>query len=214
VVAVFSVSTSGTEDVIYSFHPYGDGALPVAGLIYAKGNFWGTTELRGGDAGTVFKVSTTGEEKVVYSFAPYPPSSNGCNPESALINPNGTTYGTTAECGTYAGGSVLKYPHCCPGKPKLLHSFGNGSDGVSPAAALLNVNNTLYGITRSGGVYGDGTVFSINLATGAETVLHSFGYGSDGATPLAGVIDVKGTLYGTTSAGGAYGKGTVFALTP
>jgi uncharacterized repeat protein (TIGR03803 family) len=49
---------------------------------------------------------------------------------------------------------------------------------------------------------------------GSEKVLHSFGYGSDGATPLAGLIDVKGTLYGTTSAGGKDGDGTVFALTP
>jgi hypothetical protein len=36
--------------------------------------------------------------------------------------------------------------------------------------------------------------------SGSEKVLHSFGYGSDGATPLAGLIDVNGTLYGTTSA--------------
>ena len=48
--------------------------------------------------------------------------------------------------------------------------------------------------------------------SGNEKVLHSFGYGSDGATPLAGLIDVNGTLYGTTSAGGTYGDGTVFAL--
>jgi uncharacterized repeat protein (TIGR03803 family) len=50
--------------------------------------------------------------------------------------------------------------------------------------------------------------------TGSEKALHSFGYGSDGATRLAGLVNVKGTLYGTTSAGGANGKGTVFALTP
>ena len=37
--------------------------------------------------------------------------------------------------------------------------------------------------------------------SGKEKLLHSFGYGTDGATPLAGLIDVSGTLYGTTSAG-------------
>jgi uncharacterized repeat protein (TIGR03803 family) len=31
-------------------------------------------------------------------------------------------------------------------------------------------------------------------------------------TPDANLIDVKGTLYGTTFAGGAYGDGTVFAI--
>jgi uncharacterized repeat protein (TIGR03803 family) len=47
---------------------------------------------------------------------------------------------------------------------------------------------------------------------GKETVLHSFGYGRDGAKPLAGLVEVKGVLYGTTSAGGSHDEGTVFAL--
>jgi uncharacterized repeat protein (TIGR03803 family) len=58
----------------------------------------------------------------------------------------------------------------------------------------------LYGTTSLGGAYGKGTVFSMSLTGSNEKVLHSFGHGSDGATPLAGLIDVKGTLYGTTSA--------------
>ena len=50
-------------------------------------------------------------------------------------------------------------------------------------------------------------------------MLHSFADGADGAHPSAGLIDVKGTLYGTTGAGGAYscgskGCGTVFSITP
>jgi hypothetical protein len=35
-------------------------------------------------------------------------------------------------------------------------------------------------------------------------VLHSFGGGSDGQDPYANLIDVNGTLYGTTAMGGAY----------
>jgi uncharacterized repeat protein (TIGR03803 family) len=42
------------------------------------------------------------------------------------------------------------------------------------------------------------------------TVLHDF-KGADGATPVASlVIDAQGVLYGTTSAGGKHGLGTVF----
>lgn len=48
--------------------------------------------------------------------------------------------------------------------------------------------------------------------SGTETVLNTFGSGSDGAGPQAGLINVKGTLYGTTQAGGANGDGTVFSL--
>ena len=32
--------------------------------------------------------------------------------------------------------------------------------------------------------------------------------------PYSGLIDVKGTLYGTTEIGGAHGYGTVFSLKP
>jgi uncharacterized repeat protein (TIGR03803 family) len=44
-------------------------------------------------------------------------------------------------------------------------------------------------------------------------VLHSFGGGSDGVQPWAGLINVKGTLYGTTLGGGANGFGTIFRAT-
>ncbi len=46
-----------------------------------------------------------------------------------------------------------------------------------------------------------------------EKVLHSFG-GGDGAHPRSLISDAAGNLYGTTAAGGAYGYGTVFELTP
>ena len=49
-----------------------------------------------------------------------------------------------------------------------------------------------------------------------ETVLHNFdNNGTDGAYPYAGLVfDTAGNLYGTTYAGGSYGVGTVFELTP
>ena len=83
----------------------------------------------------------------------------------------------------------------------MLHSFGNESDGLTPDAALNNLNGTLYGTTFQGGAYagsgfGVGTVFSIT-AGGTEKVLHSFGKGTDGAYPRAGLMKMNGTLYGT-----------------
>ena len=50
-------------------------------------------------------------------------------------------------------------------------------------------------------------------ADGSLTVLHSFGGGSDGALPYAGVIaDKAGNLYGTTWEGGSSNRGTVFKI--
>ena len=46
-----------------------------------------------------------------------------------------------------------------------------------------------------------------------ESVLHSFGGSGDGANPYAGLIDVGGTLYGTTLSGGAHFVGTVYNIT-
>jgi uncharacterized repeat protein (TIGR03803 family) len=61
-----------------------------------------------------------------------------------------------------------------------------------------------------------GTVFSISTS-GVEHVLHSFSNQHDGADPAASLIDVKGTLYGTTVYGGTYSGsfqgGTVFSVT-
>jgi hypothetical protein len=47
----------------------------------------------------------------------------------------------------------------------------------------------------------------------AESILWSFGSGSDGQQPVAGLnAYTTGALYGTTMAGGAYGAGTVFVV--
>jgi uncharacterized repeat protein (TIGR03803 family) len=98
---------------------------------------------------------------------------------------------------------------------KVVYSFGAAPDGNSPQASLIDVGGTLYGTTYFGGTDSSscGTIFSIT-PDGTEKVLHSVGSGSDGSTPQAALIDVSGTLYGTTSSGGTVGDGTVFALSP
>ncbi|MGA8325772.1 MAG: hypothetical protein WB757_06785 [Candidatus Cybelea sp.] len=57
------------------------------------------------------------------------------------------------------------------------------------------------------GKRGDGTVFSVT-PSGIEAVLYSFSGGSDGKNPESGLIDVNGTLYGTTPYGGGSGPKT------
>jgi uncharacterized repeat protein (TIGR03803 family) len=84
------------------------------------------------------------------------------------------------------------------------------------------LNGSLYGTASSGGSDGLGVVFSLS-PSGSELVLHNFAGGSDGAKPFSGLIDLNGTLYGTTLEGGSTvgckrfggsGCGTVFTLTP
>jgi uncharacterized repeat protein (TIGR03803 family) len=56
-----------------------------------------------------------------------------------------------------------------------------------------------------------GCVYTIS-ASGAEKVLYSFGGKPDGSYPIAPLIDVNGTLYGTTFLGGTSEDGTVFSI--
>jgi uncharacterized repeat protein (TIGR03803 family) len=108
-----------------------------------------------------------------------------------------------------------------PAQIQVLHRFPHyANDGWQPLASLIDVDGTLYGTTRNGGSScslfstGCGTVFSIT-PSGTEKVLHAFTGGSDGGIPLAPLIDVGGTLYGTTSEGGKCALcGTVFSITP
>jgi uncharacterized repeat protein (TIGR03803 family) len=51
-------------------------------------------------------------------------------------------------------------------------------------------------------------------ATYSKRVLYNFGGSPDGANPSASLLDMSGTLYGTTYRGGKADKGTIFAVTP
>jgi uncharacterized repeat protein (TIGR03803 family) len=222
--------------LIYGFKGGKDSAYPEAGVINVNGTLYGTTRVGGGHGceyregcGTVYQIKASGKETVLHRFKSGP--ADGDAPVASLLNVDGTLYGTTVAGGPYncpyygTCGTVFSITPF--GKETVLYSFKGGPlDGKQPGASLLNVNGTLYGTTRAGGayncsVYGTcGTVFSIT-PSGKETVLYSFKGGTtDGANPWAGLINVNGTLYGTTNRGGAYCSGvsppcgTVFSITP
>jgi len=213
---VFSITSAGTETVLYSFAGgSSDGASPAAGLIQGSdGNFYGTTDAGGaGGFGTVFKITPGGTETVLHSFTA---NSDGAEPEASLIQgSDGTFYGTTDIGGTSGNGTVFTIT--LTGIETVLHPFaGSSSDGSRPSAGLIQGGDgNFYGTTATGGASGVGTVFKIT-PSGTETVLYSFAGGSsDGSHPDGGLIQGSdGNFYGTTDAGGANGDGTVFKITP
>ena len=206
-------SRAQTFSIVHSFTGGIDGANPLAGFtIDGLGNLYGTAT-QGGKfgAGVVLKVNRRGHVIVLYSFQG---GADGANPGASLFrDAAGSLYGTTADGGTYGAGVVFKVPG--KGLETVLYSFKGGADGANPAARLvMDPAGNFYGTTTAGGTYSGGAVFKLT-PSGQETVLYSFGQGTDGAIPIAGVtLDGTGNLYGTTSVGGAYGKGTVFQLTP
>jgi uncharacterized repeat protein (TIGR03803 family) len=121
---------------------------------------------------------------------------------------------------TVGNSSPLANSYGTGGIPSVLSSF-SGANGAAPVGDLVTDGHSLYGVTSYGGasydpsnpyVYsGDGTIFSVPTTGGSPNVLASFN-GSNGQTPLAGLIISGNMLYGTTSAGGLYGDGVVFSL--
>jgi uncharacterized repeat protein (TIGR03803 family) len=98
----------------------------------------------------------------------------------------------------------------------VLHTFNGGvNDGAAPTGyAILDFTGHLYGTTRSGGTANGGTLWRIDTTGANFTILHSFtGGANDGLNPEGGLVRYGlGTLYGTTSYGGASGKGTVYRI--
>lgn len=210
-------SQAQSLSIVHAFSGGSDGANPLAGLaITAGGNLYGTTSAGGpSSAGTVFKITGKGTELVLHSFTG---GADGANPQaSPIMDALGNLYGTTLAGGASGAGTVFRITK--KGKETVLYSFTGSTDGASPVAALtMDKLGNLYGTTTAGGATGNGTVFRLSpskkkAGKWTEKVLYSFGQGSDGATPVAGVtLDAKHNLYGTTSAGGSYRNGTVFQL--
>jgi uncharacterized repeat protein (TIGR03803 family) len=215
---VFAVNTDGTGFAnLYSFTGAGDGANPQSTLVLRSNILYGTTQSGGlWSGGTVFAINTDGTSfSTLYGFS----GGDGANPTAGLVLWGNTLYGTTQNGGTHGLGTIFSVT-TDGAFFNSFYSFSGAADGANPSAGLILSGNTLYGTTAYGGVPGNGTVFAINIdGTGFKT-LHTFtattgtfSVNSDGANPLAGIVMSGNVLYGTASAGGKYGAGTLFSLT-
>jgi uncharacterized repeat protein (TIGR03803 family) len=230
---IFAMNLGGALTTLYSFCPEGGAMCPngnagSAPLIQAaNGELYGTTADGDNGYGSVFEMTLIGALTTIYDF-PY----LAWEPEGLVQATNGNFCGAT-----HIGGRRAPY---CPlvigcgtlfeitpgGVPTTLHGFCpeyGCADGTSPSGGLVQAaNGDFYGTTEFGGAncapYGCGTVFGITPG-GALTTLYSFCSQPeadclDGNYPEAGLTQAaNGELYGTTSAGGVYGYGTIFKIT-
>ena len=189
-----------------------NGSGPRGRLLAVNGTLYGTTFMGGTPGyGTIFSYSPSNGLQTLVNFD----QTNGSGPQSALIDVNGTFYGTTYEGGASLGGTLFSWSPS-NGLQTVVAFNGANSGAYAPIGSLLDVNGTLYGTTYWGGAQNnvtgqtEGALFSWSSSNGL-TILANF---TDGANPRAGLLDVGGTLYGTTLGGGVNGVGTIFSYTP
>jgi uncharacterized repeat protein (TIGR03803 family) len=235
---IFALTTNGaTFAVLHNFSRLNsqtgtnpDGALPWGGLILSGNKLYGTASAGGaGGNGVVFSIGTNGVNfTTLHSFAPLDTSTatngDGAIPYGGLVLLSNTLYGTTFAGGPGGCGTIFSLS-TNGGGITVLHHFTatdfvtrTNAAGAAPSAGLLLSSNILFGTASAGGGGAAGAVFSLNLANAQYATLHSFapldnsGTNAYGAFPVAPVLRLGNSLYGTTFSGGPGAAGTVFRI--
>jgi len=200
-------------------------------MLDANGHIFGTT-VQGGspDQGVVYELMNSGgtwTESVLHTFCQSEKCLDGATPTNALMSDAAGNFFGTASLGGQSANGGLVFQLAPDGTYTPVYNFCSlrgCSDGALPKSDLLvGSDGTLYGVTANGGGHngdadhaGGGTVFALNGST--LQTLYSFCAQEncrDGEYPVGGLImDAQGNLFGTTTAGGKYGAGVVFELTP
>jgi uncharacterized repeat protein (TIGR03803 family) len=183
------------------------GREPIGGLVIDDaGVIYGTTSYRDDDweCGTVFRSSPGGWYPLHIFTGP-----DGCMPKSNLRLSSGWLFGTTSAGGSSGQGTVFFLDT----KSGTFDSYSlEGTAGTTPMGGL---NIFGYGTAVSGGRNDGGTVYRL----GSKRVEGRYSFKSDSPTGyapmgdlLANYVNNVRTMYGTMSAGGKHGGGTVYRL--
>jgi uncharacterized repeat protein (TIGR03803 family) len=222
--ALYRVSPSGVFAIVHSFTAAEGSEFQSPPILGPDGNLWSTSGggpgqcgPSGNQCGFVYKITLAGVLTNVYQFTGGADGGyggvNGGNYLGGLaLGTDGNFYGLTYNGdGPAPKGTIFKVTPA--GALTTLHTF-TGVDGDQPRAALIQgPDGNFYGTTFTGGAGGanHGVVFSIS-PSGSFTVLHSF-TGTDGENPDSTLILAQdGSLYGTTSGGGANNLGILYKV--
>ncbi|HTV72116.1 MAG TPA: choice-of-anchor tandem repeat GloVer-containing protein, partial [Candidatus Acidoferrales bacterium] len=219
---IVEIMPNRTLRTIYSFIDNGvDG-----GMIWLNDRFYGT--LTGGTGsyayGIIFSLTRGGVES---DLARVSAGSRG-----SLLAPvpyDGSLFvassaGGNASCDpSFPTGCGLVYKVQLPNTATPSYTFNGKPDGAFPSGAPVVMNGSLYGTTSSGGngpcgeasYQGCGTIYELT-ASGLESVVYSFGNGTDGEHPFA-LTAVNGSLFGFSllrNSSSVDSGGVLFEFTP
>ena len=206
------VKGTNTVKALTSFGGGSPGAYPGGNIVMdGGGNIYGTTESGGkANLGTIYKLASG--TSTVTTLATFDRGKYGASAVGLVSDGSGNLYG-----GIYYGG---------PSDYSAVYELLNGSSAVTTLATFSSIGNisaltldgsgNIFGTTLFGGAfnnrnsYGNGSIFEIAKGSGTVTTLASFN-GTNGYGPVGGItFDGDGNMFGTTTLGGAFNKGTVF----
>lgn len=215
---IYRMKPDGTWEVVIFFDDAGTqhrGRTPCGRLTFdGQGNLWGATSIGGeNNRGTVFKYNiTSGAFTTVHHFRIVIPN-RIVDPQTGLTpDGKGFMWGTTP--------SAIYKINIASGAMTPVLSFSGTigpNKGLGVYAELTHDGGDyLWGCTQSGGTADRGTIFKVNVNTGALTTVVEL-TGNSGAAkgsyPSAPLYqDASGYLWGTTVYGGTQGLGTVYKI--
>jgi uncharacterized repeat protein (TIGR03803 family) len=211
-----------------------DGNGPAALLFDSAGNIDGVAGSGGAacpnniniGCGVVYQLSPTSSgpwtETLLHTFN----GTDGSAPHSLVIDPAGNLFGTTFEggisgCNTGTCGLVFGLsPNSGGWTETTIHKFNGAGNGNFPYTVVLDQLGNLYSAGSFAGPFSSGTVIELSPGSGgtwSQNLLFDFPLTTDGAYPVALVVDSSGNFYGAAFGGGDSkdnGNGLIFQLTP
>jgi len=225
--AIYELPIAGGETILADCPVYGaNGSLyPNSAIIFdASGNLYGTTAVGGlvetNYGGTDFKASRLPNGSFAIkriSGDLFGGEDEASTPAGLIFDSAGNLWGAALSGTLRVSGAVYELERNAGAWERFDRYDFPGTETTPPnpnPGLIFDAAGNLYGTTMTGGAGHKGTVYELTAQHYTFSSLFTFN-GFDGDEPNAGVIlDNSGNLYGSTTAGGAAGKGNIFELSP
>lgn len=226
--AIFRINPDGTGFAVIKSFISSEGILLLGGVTTDGKTLYGTTYQGGiSNRGTIYSVGINGEN---FSVLKALSSGEGASARYNLVLSGNTLYGVAENQNPNDENSVVFRLKTDGTGFSIIKQFsdvdpvnGTNWDGSFVRGGMVLWNGVLFGTTYSGGLYGLGVVYKLNLDGTGFAVLKHFTAttGTDngvflnagGMEPSGDLTVADGVIYGTTKFGGNYGYGTIYRLT-
>jgi len=213
---VFRIASFGVYSLLTEFTT-NLGWSPSNGLSTGPDGalYLGNTEGGASGFGSIVKVTTAGAATPIVGFTGLAGSARGSEPAGVLTTGlDGSLYGVTRLGGALDTGTAFKI--AANGAFTSITTFGSAIGSRPATGFIMDSIGNFYTTGSTGGLGGFGSVFGMT-PSGSRGRLASFtgvSGTSPGSAPFGGLaLGSDGSIYGTTSTGGASNLGTVFRVT-